>query len=128
MLFRSWYDYWTKEKFAGAAWIIKDAPLDVCPIYVKAGSIIPTMEPMSYVGEKPLNTLILDVYPGVGNCDHYLDNGEDFAYREGAYHQYHFEVNEKGEVTGRIVHAGYDKPYEKIIVNVLGTSENIVVS
>lgn len=123
-----WYDYWTKEKFSGSTWIIKDAPLDVCPIYVKAGSIIPTMEPMSYVGEKPLDTLILDVYPGVGSCWHYLDNGEDFAYREGAYHQYHFEVNEKGEVTGELVHAGYDKPYTKIVANVLGSSKDIVVS
>lgn len=111
-----WYDYWTGERQKGQSWIIKDAPLSVCPIYVKAGSIIPTMEPMSYVGEKPLDTLILEVYPGEGSCEHYLDNGEDFAYRDGAYHQYHFEVNEKGEVTTKIVHAGYDRPYENIVV------------
>lgn len=111
-----WYDYWTQEKFAGPVWTIKDAPLDVCPIYVKAGSIIPAMEPVSYIGEKPLDTLILDVYPGVGSCEHYLDNGEDFAYREGKYHQYHFAVNEAGKVTGEIVHAGYDKPYQTILL------------
>uniref|UniRef100_UPI0040564D7D glycoside hydrolase family 31 protein n=1 Tax=Acetatifactor sp. TaxID=1872090 RepID=UPI0040564D7D len=120
-----WYDYWTKEKFVGPVWTIKDAPIDVCPIYIKAGSIIPTMEPMSYVGEKPLETLILDVYPGEGSCDHYLDNGEDFAYREGKYHQYCFTINAKGDVAGKVVHAGYDKPYKKILARMLGEEKEV---
>lgn len=120
-----WYDYWTHEKYTGQTWIIKDAPLDVCPIYVKAGSIIPMMEPMSYVGEKPLDTLILDVYPGEGACDHYLDNGEDFAYREGAYHKYHFTEDEAGNVQGTIVHAGYEKPYQKILVRKFGEEKEL---
>lgn len=115
-----WYDYWTDERFTGPAWIVKDAPLDVCPIYVKAGSIIPTMEPMAYVGEKPMDTLILDVYPGSGDFDHYLDNGEDFAYRNGAYHQYHFTLDEAGRVSCRMVHEGYEKPYEKILIRRFG--------
>ena len=109
-----WYDYWTREKITGPIWFIKEAPLSVCPIFVKAGSIIPTMEEQSYVGEKPLDTLILDVYPGDGSYDHYLDNGEDFAYRDGKYHQYHFMVDESGKVDCEIVHAGYDKPYKEI--------------
>ena len=120
-----WYDYWTNEKLVGSTWTLKDAPLDVCPIYVKAGSIIPTMEDMSYVGEKDLDTLILEVYPGEGSCEHYLDNGENFAYREGAYHRYHFAVNAEGDVKGEIVHAGYDKPYKKIIVRMLGEEKKL---
>lgn len=109
-----WYDYWTREKIVGPKWFIKDAPLDVCPIYVKAGSVIPMMEDQNYVGEKALDTLILDVFPGVGSYDHYLDNGEDFAYREGKYHHYHFTVDESGKVDWEILHAGYDKPYKEI--------------
>ena len=31
----SWIDYWTKEEFTGGQYIIKDAPLDTCPIYIK---------------------------------------------------------------------------------------------
>lgn len=115
-----WYDYWTHEKLVGPQWLIKDAPIDVCPIYVKAGSILPTMEPMTYVGEKPLDTLILEVYPGRGEYDHYLDNGEDFAYRDGQYHKYHFEMTEDGKVSGSIQHAGYEKPYSKILVRTFG--------
>lgn len=121
----TWYDFWTKETMIGPTWTVKDAPIDVCPIYVKAGSIIPMMEPMSYVGEKELDRLILDVYPGEGSCEHYLDNGEDFAYREGEYTQYHFEVDAAGNVSGKIVNKGYDKTYKKILVRVLGEEKEL---
>ena len=122
-----WYDYWTKEKLTGPVWFVREAPLDTCPIYVKAGSIIPMMEPQSYVGEKPLDTLILDVYPGEGSYDHYLDNGEDFAYRDGAYCHYRFNVNEAGEVKGQMLHAGYDRPYRKIVARCLGEIVDVVI-
>ena len=78
------------------------------------------MEEQSYVGEKPLDTLLLDVYPGEGSYDHYLDNGEDFAYREGKYHQYRFVVKEDGSLTGEILHGGYEKPYSRILAMRLG--------
>ena len=115
-----WYDYWTCEKIAGESWIIRDAPMDICPIYVKAGSVIPTMEPMAYVGEKEQETLLLEVFPGRGQCDHYLDNGEDFAYREGRFHQYRFTVDDAGNVQGRMIHTGYEKPYKKIVASIFG--------
>ncbi len=110
-----WYDYWTGEKVEGENWVIRDAPIDLCPIYVKAGSVIPTMEPMDYVGQKETDTLVLEVFPGRGQYDHYLDNGEDFAYREGRYHQYRFTVDEAGTVQGQILCGGYERPYKKII-------------
>ena len=36
----TWYDYWTGEKISGdqGQWILRDAPLDTCPLYVKAGA------------------------------------------------------------------------------------------
>lgn len=110
-----WYDYWTHEKLTGPVCFVREAPLDCCPIYVRAGSVIPVMEPQSYVGEKPSDVLMLEVYPGEGSWDHYLDNGEDFAYREGQYHQYRFTVQEDGGVCGQVIHAGYDRPYRKIL-------------
>lgn len=115
-----WYDYWTHEKLTGPVWFVREAPLDCCPIYVRAGSIIPVMEPQSHVGEKSSDTLTLEVYPGEGNWEHYLDNGEDFAYREGKYHQYCFTVDGDGAVSGKVVHAGYDKPYQKILARRIG--------
>lgn len=116
-----WYDYWTREKHTGPCWLIREAPLDTCPIYVKAGSILPMMEEQSYVGEKE-GTLLLDVYPGEGSWDHYYDNGEDFAYRDGQYQRYRFTVNDNGEVSARRLHAGY-KDYDKILL--AGTDREI---
>ncbi len=115
-----WYDYWTNEKLTGPVWFVREAPLDCCPIYVKAGSLIPVMEPRSYVGEKPADTLMLEVYPGEGSWDHYLDNGEDFAYRDGQYHQYRFTVQEDGGVCGQVIHAGYNRPYRNILARRAG--------
>lgn len=111
-----WYDYWTREKLTGPVSIIRDAPLDVCPVYVKAGSVIPMAPPQSYVGQHEPDTLLLDVYPGQGVWDHYLDDGESFAYREGKYHQYRFTVRADGGVDTEIVHGGYDRPYREIRV------------
>src|SRR5690606_29636451 len=36
-----WIDYWTGEQHAGGKYILAYAPLDVLPIYVKAGAMIP---------------------------------------------------------------------------------------
>ena len=123
----TWYDYWTGEKLIGPVWFLREAPLDTCPIYVKAGSAIPAMEPRSYVEEVSLDTLLLDVYPGEGSWDHFLDNGEDFAYREGHYHQYRFTVHEDGSVNAQVVHGGYDRPYKKILARCLGVETEITV-
>ena len=36
-----WIDFWTGEKQKGGQEIIREAPIDIIPLYVKAGSIIP---------------------------------------------------------------------------------------
>ena len=117
-----WYDYWTREKITGSVCFVREAPLDVCPIYVRAGSIIPMMEEQSYVGQKE-GTLLLDIYPGEGSWEHHYDDGDTFAYRSGAYHHYCFAVDEAGNVSAQLLHGGY-KPYEKIIH--MGTEKEIV--
>ena len=111
-----WYDYWTREKFTGPVSFVRETPLDLCPIYVKAGSVIPMAPPQSYVGETEPDTLLLDVFPGQGTWDHWLDDGESFGYREGKYHQYRFTVRPDGGVDTEIVHGGYDRPYREIRV------------
>ncbi len=109
-----WYDYWSREKLTGPVWLMREAPLEVCPIYVKAGSALPMMTEQAYVGEKDEDVLLLDIFPGKGEWEHYLDNGEDFAYREGKYHQYRISVREDGSWDTQVVHAGYEKPYRVI--------------
>ena len=114
-----WYDYWTGERIEGGQYILKDAPLDVCPIYIKAGSVIPMYEVVQYVGEKPYNALELLVTPEKGSYVHFQDNGEDYAYKEGAYNLYQFTVDPKSGLDIQMLHKGYPA-YEKITCTVLG--------
>lgn len=108
-----WYDFDTCKKYVGGTYYLVDAPLDTCPLFVKEGSIIPTFELMQYVGEKPYDTLKLLLYPGMGTYMHYQDNGEDFAYRNGAYNLYEFSQNSDGTMLKKMLHEGYPQ-YAKI--------------
>ena len=108
-----WVDYWTKEHIAGGQYIIRDAPLDTCPIYVKAGTILPKYPVEAYIGTKEQKKLILEVYAGDGEYEHYQDDGLDFAYEQGAYNLYRFSHTCNGELEEKLLHEGYPK-YEEI--------------
>jgi alpha-glucosidase len=49
---------------AGGRAISWYVPLDLVPIYVRAGAIIPHRELEQYVGQLPQNPITLDIYPG----------------------------------------------------------------
>lgn len=115
----TWYDYWTGEKVEGKQYILRDAPIDVCPIYIKAGSILPTYEVVQYVGEKPYDKLELLVTPGEGAYEHFQDNGEDYAYQNGVYNLYQFTTDANGDVTTEMLHQQYPV-YEAISCKKLG--------
>lgn len=112
----TWYDYWTHEEYQGSQYHIVDAPLDTCPIFVKAGTILPKAPAQMYVGEIEDPALILDVYPGTGSYKHYQDNGEDFAYRSGAYNEYLFRTDGTRNLEITKLHKGY-REYPEIVVN-----------
>lgn len=57
-----WIDYWTKERLSGERWLMVDAPLDIMPLYVKAGKIVPYGPKMQHVEERPLDPLTLEIY------------------------------------------------------------------
>jgi alpha-glucosidase len=78
-----WFDYWTGKRYAGKQYIHVVTPLDIMPMFVKAGSIIPSQPVMNYVGEKEVTQLTLDVYPGNGRFDLYEDDGKSLGYKEG---------------------------------------------
>ena len=81
-----WYDFWTNEKHEGGKEITKETTLDVIPLYVKAGSIIPVGPQVQYATEKPWNHLELKVYAGAnGNFILYEDEFDNYNYEKGAY-------------------------------------------
>ncbi|HEU4834706.1 MAG TPA: TIM-barrel domain-containing protein [Pyrinomonadaceae bacterium] len=84
----SWYDYWTNKKYAGGTMISVEAPLDVVPMFVRAGAIIPVGPSLNYVGEKPADPIKFNIYPddaGSASTKLYEDDGLSPAYKTGAF-------------------------------------------
>jgi alpha-glucosidase len=88
-----WFDWWTKEKITGGTHIIARAPLEVMPLYVRAGAVIPSALVAQYADEKPLSPLTLDVYAGEGEFTLYEDDGHTFDYEKGLYALTRLEIN-----------------------------------
>ena len=116
-----WYDYWTHKEYQGKQYYPVDAPLSVCPIFVRSGAVIPKAPDQMYVGEIPNPELILEVWPGAGSYVHYQDNGEDFAYRDGAYNEYLFDNNGTRNLSIRKLHEGYED-YSQIRIEYVNIS------
>lgn len=49
-----WYDFWTGEKFSGGQKVSKQTPLDIIPLYVKAGSVLPFGPAVQFASEKKM--------------------------------------------------------------------------
>ncbi len=108
-----WIDYWTGEVIEGGKYFVRQAPLDVCPLYVKKGTILPTSPDVSYSDEKKNDELILEVWDGDGTYIHYQDNGEDFAYQNGEYNEY--KIEKQGDnVKVTLIYNGYEHVYKNI--------------
>jgi len=82
-----WIEWQTGAHFQGPATIDRDFSIQQVPVYVKTGSIIPMEPPMRYTGEKPVDPLILTVFPPEdGQASQYTvyeDAGDTPAYRLG---------------------------------------------
>jgi alpha-D-xyloside xylohydrolase len=78
-----WYDYWTGEKFAGGQTIQAKAPIDVIPLFVRAGSIIPYGSEIPNTAT-PQKIVAVKIYPG-RDADFrlYDDDGVSNAYQRG---------------------------------------------
>lgn len=80
----SWYDFWTGEKINGGETHIKETPLDIIPVYVKAGSIVPIGPKVQYATEKKWDNLEIRVYEGAdGEFVLYEDENDGYNYERG---------------------------------------------
>jgi alpha-D-xyloside xylohydrolase len=96
-----WLDFWTGEKYIGGQTIVKETPVDIIPLYVKAGSILPIGPKVQYATEKKWDNLEIRVYPGAdGEFTLYEDENDNYDYERGAYSTIIFKWdNEKKTLT-----------------------------
>ncbi|MDR0938849.1 MAG: DUF5110 domain-containing protein [Mediterranea sp.] len=81
-----WTDFWTGETLDGGRSISREAPIDLIPLYVRAGSIVPIGPSVQYAAEKPWDNLQLRVYPGAdAEFTLYEDEGDNYNYERGQY-------------------------------------------
>jgi len=79
-----WTDFWTGKVLEGPRRVVGGIPDDRGGhLFVKGGAILPCWPQMDHVGEKPVDTIDLHVYPfGDSAFRLYEDDGVSFAYEE----------------------------------------------
>jgi alpha-D-xyloside xylohydrolase len=81
-----WYDLHTGKFHQGGKILEENTSIDKMPLYVKAGSVIPTGPEIQYTDEKPADPLTLYVYTGAnGSFDLYEDQGLNNDYQKNQY-------------------------------------------
>lgn len=92
----SWVDFYTGKTISGGQRIDVAAPIDIMPLYVRAGSIIPMGPVMEYATEKPADVIELRIYPGAdGKFDYYEDENDNYNYEQGHTARFHLSWNDK---------------------------------
>jgi alpha-D-xyloside xylohydrolase len=92
----TWYDFWTNEKRNGGEIVEKETPIDIIPVYVKSGSIIPLGPKVQYATEKDWSNLDIRVYAGQdGSFTLYEDENDNYNYEQGAYSLINFKWDDQ---------------------------------
>jgi alpha-D-xyloside xylohydrolase len=81
-----WFDFWTGNKQTGGQTIQKETALDIMPLYIKAGSILPIGPKVQFALEKKWDNLEIRVYEGAnGQYTLYEDENDNYNYEKGVY-------------------------------------------
>ncbi|MDO5446403.1 MAG: glycoside hydrolase family 31 protein [Prevotellaceae bacterium] len=92
-----WYDFFTGETYEGGQTVNADGTLMHCPVFVKAGTILPLCKrDVDHADIADWQTLNVNIYPG---CDAsftlYEDEGDNYNYEHGAYSTIDFKWNDR---------------------------------
>lgn len=82
----TWIEWFTGAVLQGPAKVERTFALDEIPVYVKAGAVIPMAPKMRSTSEKPLDPLIVTVFPGAsGETRLYEDAGNSPGYASSEF-------------------------------------------
>lgn len=101
-----WTDYWTGERVISKGEIIKKA----CPenraglLFVRGGAIVPTMDVVPSIGTKPIDSLIVKVFPeGESSYIMYDCDAESYGYESGLVAKTLFECSQTKKTVSFVV-------------------------
>ena len=91
----SWYDFYTGRSIRGGQAIVAAAPYERMPLFVRAGSIVPTGPAIQHTGNNSHSPVTLNVYTGAsGRFSLYDDDGVSRQYLHRQYSRIPFKWNE----------------------------------
>ena len=87
-----WVDLWTGERIEGRQYKSFLTPIELMPIFIREGAIIPKQPAMQWVDEKPVEEITFAVFPSASSSfDLYEDDGLSDDYKTGGYAVTHIE-------------------------------------
>ena len=81
-----WYDFYTESCYDGGRKISVPICLEKIPVFVRAGSVLPTTEPARSTANQIGQDMEVHIYAGAdGNFELYEDAGDGYGYEKGEY-------------------------------------------
>jgi alpha-D-xyloside xylohydrolase len=91
----SWYDFYTGRSIRGGQTVSAVAPYERIPLFVRAGSIVPTGPAIQFTGDSSAEPLTLNIYTGTdANFSVYEDDGVSRQYLNGKFARIPLRWNE----------------------------------
>lgn len=105
---------------------LTNVTLDVVPVYIREGAIIPTCEVRPYVGAGGPNPITVDIYPGADRVHVlYQDDETTNDWETGVYRTTEIKQVTSGNtrtVSTTILHGGYSPDVPYLVLRLLGVS------
>jgi alpha-glucosidase len=96
-----WIEWPTGKHLTGPATVERSFSIEQTPVYVRAGAIVPMQPPMRYTGEKPVDPLIVNVWPlepGTSSSySVYEDSGVSVEYQRGVFVRTPIKATQTGD-------------------------------
>jgi alpha-glucosidase len=84
-----WIEWPTGKHLTGPATFERSFSIEQTPVYLRVGAIVPMQPPMRYTGEKPVDPLIVNVWPlnpgTASSYSVYEDSGVSVEYQRGVF-------------------------------------------
>ena len=96
-----WIEWPTGKHFTGPTTVERSFSIEQTPVYLKAGAIVPMQPPMEYTGQKPVDPLIVNVWPlapgASSSYSVYEDSGVAEEYKAGVFTRTPIKATETGD-------------------------------
>ncbi len=96
-----WIEWPTGKHFTGPISVGRSFSIDQIPVYLRAGAIVPMQPAMLHTGEKPVDPLIVNVWPlapgASSSYSVYEDSGASVEYQRGVFARTPIKASQTGD-------------------------------